>query len=294
MRLICPNCDAQYEVPDDVMPPEGRDVQCSNCGQTWFQVHPDTQQSEPSEAVEQGSETVKAAEEGPADTEEVEGETAAAPEDDGAPEPDDDTEDTDTDAEVEAAPRRELDPAVVDVLREEAELEKKARQNEIAGSVESQPDLGLDENSGNDETRRRARETLDRKAKARGEKAALPVAEATAVSGASGDMLPDIQEINSTLRSNNDRSAADDPGQTAQIETRERRSFGRGFVTTLLLVAILALVYVFAPQVAETLPQADPWLSAYVGLVDGWRVWLDGQVKDVLVWLDATTTSGGQ
>ncbi|MDC0135779.1 zinc-ribbon domain-containing protein, partial [Sulfitobacter sp.] len=31
MRLICPNCDAQYEVPDDVMPVAGRDVQCSNC-----------------------------------------------------------------------------------------------------------------------------------------------------------------------------------------------------------------------------------------------------------------------
>ena len=42
MRLICPNCSAQYEIPDDVMPPEGREVQCSNCGQMWFQDHPDT------------------------------------------------------------------------------------------------------------------------------------------------------------------------------------------------------------------------------------------------------------
>ncbi|MDG1102854.1 MAG: zinc-ribbon domain-containing protein, partial [Ascidiaceihabitans sp.] len=40
MRLICPNCDAQYEVPTEVVPTEGRDVQCSNCGQTWFQHHP--------------------------------------------------------------------------------------------------------------------------------------------------------------------------------------------------------------------------------------------------------------
>ena len=37
MRLTCPNCGAQYEVPDDVIPDEGRDVQCSNCGDTWFQ-----------------------------------------------------------------------------------------------------------------------------------------------------------------------------------------------------------------------------------------------------------------
>ena len=43
MRLICPNCDAQYEVPDEGMPAAGRDVQCSNCGQTWFQHHPDNE-----------------------------------------------------------------------------------------------------------------------------------------------------------------------------------------------------------------------------------------------------------
>lgn len=40
MRLTCPNCDAQYEVSDSVIPLHGRDVQCSNCGQTWFQTHP--------------------------------------------------------------------------------------------------------------------------------------------------------------------------------------------------------------------------------------------------------------
>ena len=36
MRLVCPNCDAQYEVPDQVIPEGGRDVQCSDCGNTWF------------------------------------------------------------------------------------------------------------------------------------------------------------------------------------------------------------------------------------------------------------------
>jgi len=41
MRLTCPNCGAQYEVPDEVIPQEGRDVQCSNCGDTWYQAHPD-------------------------------------------------------------------------------------------------------------------------------------------------------------------------------------------------------------------------------------------------------------
>lgn len=41
MRLVCPNCGAQYEVPVDVIPHDGRDVQCSSCGHTWFQPHPE-------------------------------------------------------------------------------------------------------------------------------------------------------------------------------------------------------------------------------------------------------------
>lgn len=41
MRLVCPNCDAEYEVDGALIPPEGRDVQCSNCSNTWLQQPPD-------------------------------------------------------------------------------------------------------------------------------------------------------------------------------------------------------------------------------------------------------------
>lgn len=37
MRLVCPNCVAQYEVADGTIPESGRDVQCANCGHIWFQ-----------------------------------------------------------------------------------------------------------------------------------------------------------------------------------------------------------------------------------------------------------------
>ena len=36
VRLLCPKCDAEYEIPNDVIPAEGRDVQCSGCQETWF------------------------------------------------------------------------------------------------------------------------------------------------------------------------------------------------------------------------------------------------------------------
>ena len=38
MRITCPNCGAQYEVDDTLIPEAGRDVQCSNCGKGWFQA----------------------------------------------------------------------------------------------------------------------------------------------------------------------------------------------------------------------------------------------------------------
>ncbi len=38
MRLVCPNCSAQYEVDGSMIPDDGRDVQCSNCGHTWFEL----------------------------------------------------------------------------------------------------------------------------------------------------------------------------------------------------------------------------------------------------------------
>ena len=37
MRLICPTCAAQYEIADDAIPPEGREVECSACGTGWRQ-----------------------------------------------------------------------------------------------------------------------------------------------------------------------------------------------------------------------------------------------------------------
>lgn len=293
MRLICPNCDAQYEVPDDVMPPEGRDVQCSNCGNTWYQGHPDEVTA--AEAV--------------ADMEPQEDEEFVnfdTPE----PEPVVEEEDDDGDApdtfEESPAPkpsedrpmptRRELDPAVADVLRAEAELEEQARRNEM-GSMESQPELGLSE--GSDDADKRAREARERMARMRGETPAV-ASETTQDASTSADLgsrrslLPDIEEINSTLRSNSDRSPTNDPGQTAQIEVQEQRSSRRGFVFAVALVSVLALAYSFAPQIANAVPQLESAMTTYVIMIDTWRDWLDAQVTNMLSWLDAAATSTDQ
>ena len=37
LRLTCPECRAQFEIPEELIPPKGRKVQCSACKNIWFQ-----------------------------------------------------------------------------------------------------------------------------------------------------------------------------------------------------------------------------------------------------------------
>ncbi|MEO9575139.1 MAG: zinc-ribbon domain-containing protein [Tateyamaria sp.] len=271
MRLVCPNCDAQYEVVDDVIPEEGRDVQCSNCGQTWFQDHPDhmleeVEETYTSEPPDDLSEDLS---EDPAkvDDEPVEGEErVAAP-----PIPE----------------RRELDTSVADILRQEAEHEAQARAGE---ALESQPDLGLQDA----ESDKRSHETQARMAKMRGEEppeSAVSEAAATAAAlGSRRDLLPDIEEINSTLRSSSDRQSGvtneSSDAHSAPVAPPAKSGFRRGFTLMILLAVILGAIYVTAPQIADAVPQANPYLSDYVALVDSGRTWLDEKVTMTLTWLD--------
>lgn len=250
MRLICPNCDAQYEVPTEVVPTEGRDVQCSNCGQTWFQHHPDhappTEEEVAAEAIPENEERVK----------------------------------------ISTQPqRKEIDPAVADILRQEAEHEAEIRDQENTG-LESQPDLGFDD-SVDDEGARRAREARERMARMRGEE--IEANTSVAALGSRRDLLPDIEEINSTLRSTNDRQFA--VAENGDAPVKKKRGFRFGFITVVLIAIVLAAIYIFAPDIAKAVPQVDPLISNYVSIVDQGRTWLDGQLQGLAKWLDATAAS---
>jgi predicted Zn finger-like uncharacterized protein len=278
MRLICPNCDAQYEVPDDVMPVSGRDVQCSNCGQTWFQHHPDhTPEDE-----------------------------AAAP---AAPPLDEETAPPPPPPPPAAPPpeRKQLDPAVADILRQEAEAERSARRSLQSGSLESQPDLGMDleEQRPEDQADRRAREARERMSRLRGDEAAedkKPRLQAAAAAagpalGSRRDLLPDIEEINSTLRSGTARSgagAADvEPEYEAPTHQRMRRGFRTGFLTMLMIFIVLGALYILAPRLAAAVPALEEPLSGYVMAINSGRAWLDATVQSLLTKLDSAAQNSG-
>ena len=270
MRIICPGCDAQYEVPDEVIPDEGREVQCSNCGTTWMFGNTDPSGTMP----------------GPSEKEEV----GSDPEEDEA---------GPAELLVAAAPRRELDPKVASILRAEAEREAAARAAEARPEpLEVQTELGLTEVVKPPEPSPVAKPAAsDTGVTAKPPRTAqtgnMTVA-AAAAAGSRRDVLPDIEEINSTLRSTADRDAAEDNQQPeTQENPRKRRGFRWGMVSAILIFIVGLLVYRFSPEIAEALPQANPWLNAYATWVDDMRTMADAQLRDILSWLDDIAGASG-
>ncbi|AHD10881.1 zinc-ribbon domain-containing protein [Phaeobacter gallaeciensis] len=287
MRLTCPNCAAQYEVPDDVIPDEGRDVQCSNCGQTWFQagraLDADDAESAPTAGPnladlppDADTPASHISDQDPLtdDADDDIAEETDLPPDEAVSEDHPAEEDTAEDRPPDvAATARGLDPAISDILREEAEREASLRAAENS-PLQTQTDLGLD-SLPEEESARRAREAREQMARMRGED---PQQLATAETESRRGLLPNIDEINSTLRSGEGAAAPITPPMDA-APPKKKRNFARGFAFALLIALALAMAYDNAPLIAQKLPQADPYLSTYVAKVDAARLWLDTQVR---------------
>ncbi|MCB1388364.1 MAG: zinc-ribbon domain-containing protein [Rhodobacteraceae bacterium] len=255
MRLTCPNCNAQYEVDEKVIPKGGRDVQCSACGHTWYQYPMDV-------ALQMR-----------------------------AAELDDDDEDFDED---EPAPQRAPDPGgarpaerpggridktVLDVLREEAEREMTERRKAQSG-IETQGDLGL------------TRPTRSKAAPSRvyGEDdppppppAADAVPEPTADEAGEParrrKVLPDIEELSSTLEPGSERRDDDDDDGA---DAEEQRGFRRGLSLVMLVALALIVLYLVAPILGNAVPALAGPLGLYVTFVDGLRVTVAGTLRGLL------------
>jgi predicted Zn finger-like uncharacterized protein len=317
MRLVCPNCGAQYEVDDKVIPDSGRDVQCSACGHAWYQ-RPAGQPDDDDLAADPPLEAPVATE-ADAPGAQPEADAEAAPEDDHDDEgddgevhdSDDDDHEADDEADDEAAPaaaagaRRIVDDGVRDILKEEAEREIAAREREgrhAPEQVETQGELGIGRGQDPDEERRRL--ARERMARMRGididedaDDIHIPAqADAPDAPTARRDLFPDIEEINSTLDSRD--SPADE--RIAGTPEERRGGFGRGFMLVVVLAAIAAAVYLFAPQIAARIPATETALGAYVETVDKGRLWLEentqaliGKLEDMAA-PDAGTGGSGE
>ncbi|OYU38476.1 MAG: hypothetical protein CFE33_14280 [Pseudorhodobacter sp. PARRP1] len=266
MRLVCPNCDAEYEVDAAAIPEGGRDVQCSNCGHAWFQLSPDVEaELAAEEALFDAPPPIAAAVAIPpvtaAATEVVTGaEHDDVPEPDAPPSP--------------PAPEpalRSIDESVLAVLREEAAREVEARKVETP-VVETQTELGLEPPAAG------MGAVARRLARLKGEP------EVVAKPQTRREMLPEIEEINSTLRASSEKRTGQSAAYSdSMAETGgQKSSFRSGFVLMLVVAVVLLTAYVMAPKLQQQFPAAAGALQAYVAAVDAGRVWLDGALKSAI------------
>lgn len=257
MRLICPNCGAQYEVADDVIPEDGRDVQCSNCAHTWFENRGASDVEDEFADISEPSSPLTD------DADETWGAEVYAAKPPAAP---------------KTAPKRqELDPTIADILREEAAREAAARRAESEAAMENQPDLGLD--STNAAPDQRTAEAQKRMATLKGEvNPHKPIVSPSAMSRSG--LLPDIEEINSSLRAESERKS---DFEIPEVEVaKKKRGFKFGFFTVTLILMLCLATYIFAPKISNAVPAAKGAITTYVDTIDQGRLWLDQQMQNML------------
>ncbi|MDJ0639491.1 MAG: zinc-ribbon domain-containing protein [Paracoccaceae bacterium] len=180
--------------------------------------------------------------------------------------------------------RRPADAADLDILREEAERELSQRRAPPSETIETQADLGLD-TIRNRETPSRALRArmahlgedapeMEARAKPESPKLETPAEpeEDVAYEEPKRDLLPDIDEINSTLKPS--------PRGTDSMQDAKRRSgFRIGFFLVVFLVIAMIFAYAQAPAIARALPEAEAGLITYVDRANQLRDWISGLIS---------------
>jgi len=259
MRLICPKCNAQYNVADNAIPQGGRDVQCSSCGNTWFQTE------KPKELSREVSRILSTPLPSVVKTKsrDVSGydmpQSGRGQSQGPKHEP------------VGDGPRhRPVDPGVANILREEAKRTPGV-SDYSAGTPAAKRENSLADVA---ETRKRIAQltaTADD----------LSAGNSGTTGAPNPRAVPDINEINAALRT---RSEAKDGSGLTELEKHEairRRGFRRGFFIVLILIALILLPYVFADDITQNVPELRGYMATYVAIIDQLRLSLDAIFQSV-------------
>lgn len=275
MRLTCPNCGAQYEVPDAVIPVSGRDVQCSNCGNTWFQHHADHAPDDTEPEHEPQPEPVAP---------EREPKPEPAPEARPVSPPDEATEPL-RQPGPPAATQRRIDPEIAEILREEAERERAARASEAGERLEIQPDLGLDALA-SDERSQQARSRMERLrgGATRPEPPPEDITPEEIDPPSRRNLFPDIDEINSSLSAHEDNGAVVRPPILPEeaLPKPRKSGFRTGFRLAVITCVVALIAYLMAPTITAMAPGLEGPVAQYVAAVDALRAVLSQAVAGII------------
>ncbi|MCP5072105.1 MAG: hypothetical protein GY947_02265 [Rhodobacteraceae bacterium] len=95
------------------------------------------------------------------------------------------------------------------------------------------------------------------------------------------ELLPDVDELDSTLRSEAAKPSRELESVGEEDEVPSSGGFRRAFIWTLFIFALLAAVYVYRADIKETFPASAAVLDPYVGFVNGLR----GSIDEIVAYV---------
>ena len=220
MLIKCPNCNAQYEVPNNIIPATGRDVQCSNCSKTWFVTGLS------------GKKTVKdkiSNYEGPESSGSSTFET--------------------TESFLKDKSTKDIDPDVLEILREEADLEIRTREADRNVSSAAQKPLSNRAIKNNTKDNRKAHDMI----------------------------LPNNIDVGTTL----EETLA--PNFPDEVPEKSKTKSGKvGFFIGLTIIGVCWAAFTYEDLITKSVPQAAVYIEIYKNYADYLLAIRDSVLRNLL------------
>ena len=318
MRITCPNCAAQYEIDGVLIPTDGRDVQCSNCGTAWFLAREPSPPAPPRPRAPRAAAPRKAPPEAPPRDETMAGPGSTEPsKDHGA----DRTQRADAregaieggDAPPPPVRRPTPDPATLEILRHERDRDERRRAEALRPKPE--PAAEAREPRPPPEPSPPPAPPSDPRAAAAAERERMAAAAATARARrpsppAPPDPVEPDEPPTPPLLGAARRAPADPParvrlarrellpdieainsslrpepepvpatGHAGEPDAPRSSGFRTGFLSAVAVLAVPVALYLLAEPIARAVPAVAPAVTDYASWVDGERVALDRWVE---------------
>lgn len=246
IEIVCPSCGARYQVPDESIGPEGRNVTCSSCTHKWRAYR---------EAPGEAAESPRIATEEPAADDATAEEAVAASRPSG----------------------REQQMDTIRRMLEELKRTEESGPDPDAAAAVARPSRPAQTARRRDEDDELADEDLEAdplKARiSRLTKEGRPGKEAARLANYDA----------AKLRKKHERRARQ--LQRAKERRRRSGAFLTGFTLVAAVAATMVGLYVLQPQIVASSPQMGPAMNQYVVTVDRYRVVLDEATAGWQAWI---------
>ena len=325
IEIVCPSCDARYQLPDGSVGPNGRNVSCSSCAHKWRAYADGEEPLVMQEAVpEAGAEASEAA---PAQEAAPVAQEAAMSEPPAAPPPSPEAPAAVKETVSEAAP--EVTTAPAPAAEEKTEEDRTAIAAALAaaggtgspspssapasasGTAASPPPAAGDREEQMDAIRKMLsdlKEGADAAADAEPEPSPKPEPETPQVvrkrsededdSDSLKSRIDDLTKLGKAAKGEAALTGYDtqklrklhEKRAKRMQKARERRKKSGAFITGFTFVGVIALtmmgLYVMKPQIVAASPGMAPAMDEYVVAVDRYRVDLNAKTVELRAWLE--------